>query len=356
MTKNPKKMIRSKAVSLTVAEISERLGASFEGDGALEISEVAGIRQAQEGAISFIANPRYAPDVEKTKASAVVVDMNWDRPCSAALIRVDNPDAAFAKVAQWFAPLPVTYPAGVHPTAYVAEDVELGEGVSIGPQCVVEAGSKIGRDTILVGSCHIGHGVTMGSNCLIYPCVSMREYTRIGDSVIIHNGTVIGSDGFGYTVDAKGVRTKIPQIGIVEIGNDVEIGANATIDRARFGVTRIGHGVKIDNLVMIAHNVTVGDHTVIIAQAGVAGSAAVGKHAIVAGQAAISGHLTIGDGAIIGGQSGVTKDVPAKMFVSGYPAMPHGKAKRLNAHLRNLPNLKDRVKKLEDRIDTLEPK
>ena len=341
-------------MSLTVAEIAARLEASFEGDGSLEIREVAGIRQAQTGMISFVANPRYAPEVAKTKASAVVVDKTWNRPCSAALIRVDNPDAAFAKVAEWFAPPPVIYPVGVHPSAYVAEGVELGERVSIGPQCVVEAGSKIGNDTVLVGSCYVGQGVTIGSKSLLYPCVSVREYARIGDRVIIHNGTVIGSDGFGYSVDEKGVRTKIPQIGTVEIGNDAEIGANTCIDRARFGVTRIGCGVKVDNLVQIAHNVTIGDHSVVISQVGIAGSATIGKHAILAGQAGIAGHIVVGDGAIVGGQSAVTKSVPAKTFVSGYPAMPHEKATRLNAHIRSLPTLKDRVRKLEERVDTLD--
>lgn len=342
-------------VVLTVEEIAQRLGARFEGDGRLEITGVAGVRHAQPGEISFVANPRYAGDVAETRASAVVVDKKWDRPCPCALIRVDNPDAAFAGVAEVFAPPPIDYPVGVHPTAYVAEGVELGHRVAIGPHCVVEAGARIGDDTVLVGACYIGHGVTIGKACRCYPGVSIREYATIGSRVILHNGAVVGSDGFGYTVDEKGVRTKIPQIGTVEIGDDVEIGANSTIDRARFGVTRIGNGVKIDNLVQIAHNVMIGDHSVVVAQVGVAGSAVIGRHVIIAGQAGVAGHISIGDGAIVGGQSAVTKNVPPKTFVSGYPAMPHEKSTRLNAHIRNLPDLKKRVAEIEARVNKLMP-
>ena len=309
------------------------------------------------GDITFVANPRYASDAAQTKASAVIVAKNWTRPCPAsALIRADDPDKAFAQIAVLFAPPPVIPALEIHPTAVIAKDVQLGRDVSVGPHCVLEPGVKVGDRTILYAGCYLGHGVTIGSDTKLYPHVTVREYCQIGNRNIIHNGTVIGSDGFGYNVDEKGVRTKIPQIGIVVIGDDVEIGANVTVDRARFGKTRIGNGVKIDNLVQIAHNVVIGDHAVIVAQVGIAGSAEIGAHAVIAGQAGVAGHIVVGEWAVVGGQAAVTKDVPSKTFVSGYPAMPHEKATRIHAHVMRLPELKERVAELEKRLQALEQK
>jgi UDP-3-O-[3-hydroxymyristoyl] glucosamine N-acyltransferase len=232
----------------------------------------------------------------------------------------------------------------------------LGRDVSVGPHCVLESGVKVGDRSILYAGCYLGHGVTIGSDTKLYPHVTVREYCQIGSRNIIHSGTVVGSDGFGYTVDEKGVRTKIPQIGIVVIGDDVEIGANVTVDRARFGKTCIGNGVKIDNLVQIAHNVVIGEHAVIVAQVGIAGSAEIGAHSVLAGQAGVAGHVTVGEWVVVGGQAAVTKDVPPKMFVSGYPAMPHEKATRIHAHVMRLPQLKERVIELEKRLQALEQK
>jgi UDP-3-O-[3-hydroxymyristoyl] glucosamine N-acyltransferase len=345
---------RKNSVQLTIAEIADRLDAEFEGDGSAAISGVAGIRYAREGDISFVANPRYASDVAQTRASAVVVNSQWDRPCSAALIRVESPDRAFARIAEWFAPPPVEYPPGIHPSAVVADDVELGHDVHVGPLAVIESGAVIGNQSVIMAQSYIGHHVHIGSSARIYQQVSIREYACIGDRVIIHNGTVVGSDGFGYTVDKSGVRTKIPQIGTVVVGNDVEIGANVSIDRARFGKTRIGNGVKIDNLVQIAHNVVIGDHAVIVAQVGIAGSTSIGTRAILAGQSGVSGHLVIGEGAIIGAQAGVTKSVPPKTYVSDYPAMPHEKATRLHAYYKQLPDIKKTIGELQERIRRLE--
>jgi UDP-3-O-[3-hydroxymyristoyl] glucosamine N-acyltransferase len=344
-------------MELTAAEIGAKLGVPVEGDGSCKIRGIAGLREAEAGEISFLANRKYTADAAKTKASAVLVPKDWNRECpAAALLRTDDPDKAFAQVAAWFAPKPIPVVPGVHPTAIVASDVQLGKEVSIGPYCVLEPGAKIGDRCVLVAGCYVGHGVTIGDDCRFYPYVSIREYCKIGHRVILHNGVVIGSDGFGYTVDAKGVRTKIPQIGIVVIGNDVEIGANTTVDRARFGRTKIGDGVKIDNLVMIAHNVVVGDHAVLVSQVGISGSSEIGKHAILAGQVGVAGHLVIGDGAVVGAQSGVPNDIPAGSFVLGAPAVPRMEFARNVANVSRLPILKEKVADLEKRLAELEKK
>lgn len=339
----------------TAAQLAERVGAVLEGDGALEISGVSGLREARPGQISFLANMRYAADMANTRATAVVVPSDWNRPCSApVLLRVANPDKAFSLIAQEFAPPPVMPPPGIHPAAVVAPDAKLGAGVSVGPHVVIEPGASVGEGTVLFAGCYLGHGVQVGCQCRFYPHVTVREACRIGDRVIIHNGTVIGSDGFGYTVNEKGVREKIPQIGIVEIGNDVEIGANVTVDRARFGRTRIGNGVKIDNLVQIAHNVVIGDHAVIVAMVGIAGSSEVGERTVLAGQVGVVGHVVIGRDCIVAGRAVVTKDIPPGQFVSGFPAIPHDEEKKLHAHIARLPELKKKVDDLEARLKALE--
>ncbi len=339
---------------MKLSEIASQIGGILSGDGSIDIRGVAGIRDAGPAEISFIANPRYAAEAALTKAAAVIVKENWSADCSAALIRVKNPDAAFAQAASLFytpAPRPVS---GVHPSAVVASDAELGEGVSIGPLCVIESRAKIGSGTVLMAGCYVGYGSEVGTDCLLYAQVSLREFVKIGSRSILHNGTVVGSDGFGYSVDGNGVRTKIPQIGTVEIGDDVEIGANTTIDRARFGKTKIGNGVKIDNLVQIAHNVIIGDHAVIVAQVGIAGSTSIGGNAILAGQAGIAGHLKIGAGVIVGPNSGVTKDIPDGVHVLGAPAMPVDRMKRMHAGIMLLPKMKERIAALDKRLRTLE--
>jgi UDP-3-O-[3-hydroxymyristoyl] glucosamine N-acyltransferase len=235
----------------------------------------------------------------------------------------------------------------------VADDAVLGEGVSIGPQCVIESGVRIGDRTVIGPGCCLGQATSVGSDCRFHALVSTREGTRIGDRVIIHNGAVIGSDGFGYVREDSGWK-KIPQLGIVVIGDDVEIGANVTIDRARFGQTVIENGVKIDNLVQIAHNVVVGENTAMAAQVGIAGSAIIGKNTQFGGQSGAAGHLEVGDGAIVAGRGGVTKDVPAGAIVSDFPAIPHGQARKMHAHIKRLPDLKKKVDAMERRLAELE--
>ncbi len=334
-------------MSITVAEIARELGCAVEGDGSIEVRGIAGLREAGPGDISFLANPRYANEAEVTRASAVIVPLDWSRPCAApALLRVREPDRAFARVAERFSPPPVRPAPGIHPTAVIAPDARLGSDVSIGPHCVVDAGVSIGDRTILYPGCWIGNGAEVGADCLLHARVSVRERCRIGNRVILHCGVVVGSDGFGYTQDENGARQKIPQMGIVIIGDDVEIGANTTIDRARFGQTSIGNGVKIDNLVQIAHNVRIGDHAVLVAQSGVAGSTELGPRAILAAQAGVAGHLVVGENAVIGAQAGIMKDVPSGAFVLGAPGIPHVTFMRLQVLFARLPELFTQVRDL----------
>ncbi len=341
---------------MKLSEIAEKLGGSLDGDGDIEITAVAGLAEGSEGDISFLSNLKYSAQVASTKASAVIVPDDWDRPAKCALVRVENSDQVFAQAAELFYEAPPRPAEGVHPSAVIAESAQLGVGVSIGANCTVEEGVVIGSNTIVSPNCHIGYKTIIGDNCFFYPLASIREFTEIGNRVIIHNGTVVGSDGFGYAVQVDGSRTKIPQIGKVVIEDDVEIGANTVIDRARFGKTRIGKGTKIDNLVQVAHNVVIGEHSVLCGQTGISGSTTLGSRVIMAGQSGLAGHLEIGDGAIIGAQAGVMKDVPAKDFVIGSPAMPHLQAKKMIASAITLPKLKEKVRQLEGMVEQLQEK
>jgi len=339
---------------MNIREIAERLGRRFKGEDDQEVSSVGGLREARSGEISFLSNRKYASLVKDSAASVIIVPEDWEGTSKASLIYSPNPDADFAQVAQWFAPEPWIQEQGIHSSATVAGDVKLGDGCSIGPNVVIEAGAVIGDHATIMAGVYIGAGVEIGANAYIHANATIREYTRIGNNFILHSGSVIASDGFGYAVDDQGVRTKIPQIGIVVIGDDVEIGACVAVDRARFGQTRIGDGAKIDNLVQIAHNVVIGEHAVIVSQVGISGSSMIGSRAILAGKVGVAGHLRIGDGAIIGGKAGVTKDVPDGQYMYGYPAIPFKDASRQRVMISRLPQLKARVDELEQRLQQLE--
>ena len=342
-------------MAFTVEEVAQKLGGRVEGNGALEIRAVAGLREAQEGDLSFLSNPRYAGLMKQTAASAVLVNDSWNGETRATLIRVASADAAFAQAALWLGRLPVQFKPGIHPAAIIADGVSLGRDVTVGPYCVIEPGVGIGDRTVLVAQCYIGHGTTIGSDCRFYPQVTIREYARIGNRVILHNGAVIGSDGFGYAKTGPH-WAKIPQVGIVVLGDDVEIGANTTIDRARFGETRIGNGVKLDNLVQVAHNVTIGEDTAIAAQTGISGSAHVGARVQMGGQVGSAGHLKVGDDSIILAQSGISKDVQPRTVVGGTPAIPAAEWHKQHAFVGRLPHLRKRVAELEQRMNTVEEK
>ena len=339
---------------MKLVDLAKKLGGVLEGDGAVEVTGVAGLEEATSLDLTFLANQKYATRVAETKAAAILVPVSWDRPAPCAVIRIENSDQAFSKAAELFYETPPRPASGIHPTAVVDESVQLGKNVSIGAHCVIDAGVVIGDNTIISANGYVGFKTKIGADCFFYPLVSIREFGQIGDRVILHNGAVIGSDGFGYAVQKDNTRTKIPQLGIVIIEDDVEVGANVAIDRARFGKTQIGKGTKIDNLVHIAHNVIVGEHSVLCGQVGIAGSSTLGSHVILAGQCGISGHLTVHDGAIVGAQAGVMKNVPEKDFVIGSPAMPHMLAKKTMANMILLPRFKDRIKQLEARLAKLE--
>jgi UDP-3-O-[3-hydroxymyristoyl] glucosamine N-acyltransferase len=323
-------------------------GGELLGDPAQEIQGAASLAEAIAGEVTFYGDPRYATLLRKTQASAVFVPHDFSESIAAAKIRVENPAKAFEQVAFKFAPKEVCFAPGIHSTAIIDPSVKLGEGVSIQPYAVIEAGAVIGKDTIIGAGTYVGVDSTIGDQTTIYANVSIRERSRIGSRVMIHSGAVIGADGFGFEM-VDGQYVKIPQIGIVQIDDDVEIGANTAIDRARFGRTWIQKGVKMDNLVHIAHNVIVGEHSAIAAGAGIAGSTRIGKHVMIAGQAGIIGHLEIGDGTQIGAQSGISKSIYGGTWLQS-PAVPLADAKRHIAWLHRLGKLVARVRAIEEKL------
>jgi len=333
----------------TVGEIAKVLGGEVVGEPSVIIKGVSGIKEARHGEIAFVANPKYLSLIDESAASAIITSKDV-KSASKPIIRTENPSLAFAKTISLFMPDEAKRPEGIHPSAVIGKNVKLGENAAIQAYCVIEEGAEVGEGSILYAGVYLGQKAKIGKDCIIYPYVSIREKITIGDRVIIHNGTVIGSDGFGFA-KLRGIHHKIPQIGTVIIEDDVEIGANVTIDRARFDKTLIGRGTKIDNLVQIAHNVIIGENSIIVAQAGISGTTVVGKNVTVAGQAGLVGHISVGDNAIVAAQAGVTKSVAPNTCVSGYPAKPHKIAKRINAYVQKLPNLFKQVAELEKKIE-----
>lgn len=335
-------------MNTTIQEIADLVGGSAApGSGALPITGAASVAEAAEGQVTFFGNARYLPALKRTRATAALVPLDFSEDIPAALIRVENPSLAFALILEKFAPAPVEYPPGIHPTAVLAEGVAVGENVSIQPYAVIERGARIGAGSIIGAHSFIGQNAVLGENCRLHPHVTLREGTVLGARVVIHSGTVIGSDGFGYEF-SSGRHVKIPQIGIVQIDDDVEIGANVAIDRARFGRTWIQAGTKIDNLVQIAHNVSIGRHCILVSQVGVSGSSRLGDYVTLAGQVGLVGHIEIGDQAIVGAKSGVSKNIPARQTWFGIPAMPIHESKQRLAYINRLEKLYARVKKLEE--------
>jgi UDP-3-O-[3-hydroxymyristoyl] glucosamine N-acyltransferase len=307
---------------------------------------VASLDDANEGDLSFYGSPKYLKALRKSHATAVLVPHGFAEEVRATRVWVDNPGEAFAKLLEVFAPAPISPPPGIHPGAIVAADVEIGAEVTIEAFAVIESGVRIGARTIVGAHGYIGHHAVLGEECRLYPHVTIRERSLIGNRVVLHPGVIIGSDGFGYEFrDSR--QQKIPQTGTVQIDDDVEIGANSTVDRARFGRTWIQEGVKIDNLVQIAHNVTIGRHTVICAQVGISGSVRVGNNVTLAGKVGVNGHIEIGDGAIAAAMGAITKSVPPREVLVGVPARPAREYKRNLVLLNNIDKLYERVKKLE---------
>jgi UDP-3-O-[3-hydroxymyristoyl] glucosamine N-acyltransferase len=339
-------------ITRTLSELAAELHGQVLGDGATVIRGVAGIREAQPGDITFIANARYDAYLEETRASAVICGPEPRAPVVPLLV-VDNPYLAFQRVVRIFRPETHRPAPGTHPTAVVAADAVVGAEAAIGPHCVVEPGARLGDRVVLTAGCYVGHGARIGDDTYLYPRVVVRDECTIGARCILHPGVVVGGDGFGFAFDA-GRYHKVPQVGNVEIGDDVEIGANTTIDRATTHSTRIGDGTKIDNLVQIGHNVEIGRHCIIVALVGISGSTVLEDYVTVGGQAGLVGHIRVGRGATVGAQSGVSKSVAADTVVTGYPAVPHGIWKRLHALIQRLPQLFQRTKTLEERVKMLE--
>lgn len=332
-------------MKISLKQLAERIGGELSGNGEIEIESVAPIETAGEGQITFLANPKYEKYLDTTTASAVIIeaDSKFDRIPS---IKHKNPYYAYAQV------LDILYPESdkprreIDPSAVVSKTAKIGKNCSIGALTYIGNDSIVGDNSVIHSQVHIGNDVRLGTNCTVYPGVRILDKSRIGDNVILHSGVVLGSDGFGFAQHDKGIK-KVKQIGWVEVGNDVEIGANCTIDRGALGPTIIGNHVKIDNLVQIAHNVEIGDYSIIVAQVGISGSTKLGKGVILAGQVGLVGHIELGNGVKVGAQSGVNHNIPAGMTYFGCPARDKSITTRIEACLSRLPKLFRRVRALE---------
>ena len=342
---------------LSLRELAELTGATIRGDPETLIHGVAGLRNAREGEIALLADPKYARHVAKSAASALVVGPDFEAASTQLpLLIAEQPEAAFEKIAARFTPEPRAYPPGIHPTAVVAEDARVAPDASIGAFCVVESAATIGAGSVLRPFVFVGQGARIGENCLLHPGVAVLDRCILGDGVILHSGVVVGADGFGYTQTPEGTHRKVPQVGHVEIEDEVEIGANATVDRARYGRTIVGKGTKIDNLVMVAHNVVVGENCILVAQSGVAGSTVLGRNVTVAAQAGLVGHIEVGERTIVGAQAGVTHDVEPGKIVLGSPAQEIQKERRCLVAHQHLPDLVRQVRQLAREVEKLKEK
>jgi UDP-3-O-[3-hydroxymyristoyl] glucosamine N-acyltransferase len=340
---------------MKLQEVAQKLGCRLEGNPGIEISGVAGLDRAVPGQLSFLANRRYSPLLKTTKASAVLVEegVGVQREAGAghlAALRTQNPYLAFAQAIELFFQAPV-YEPGVHATAILAGSAKIGAGAHIGPYCFVDEEVEIGERAVLHSFVTIYRGAKIGASFFAHAHAVVREDCIIGDRVILQNGVIIGGDGLGFAKRADGGWNKMVQSGPAVLEDDVEVQANACIDRATVGETRIGRGTKIDDLVLVGHASQVGADTMLCGQVGLAGSTRIGDSCILAGQVGTAGHLTVGDGAVITAQSGVPNDVPARALYSGYPAVENRQWLKMMAALNRLPELQRRVQVLEEEFE-----
>ncbi len=336
---------------MRLGDLAARLGAELRGDPGVEVTAVAPLDRAGPGDVSFLSNPKYAPLLRQTRASAVIVGPDVDLEGPAALV-TPNPYLAFARAVELLHPQ--EHPRrGVEEGAWVHPTARLGEGVTALAGSRVDEGAQVGDGTILYPGVYVGRGARVGRDCVLHANAVVREGCVLGDRVILQPGAVVGSDGYGYARDGHR-HVKIPQVGIAVLEDDVEVGANSTIDRAALGETRIGRGTKIDNLVQIGHNVTVGEHCLLVALVGVSGSTRIGNHVVLAGQVGVAGHITVGDGAMVGAQSGVASDVEPGARLLGSPAIPSTEWMRAQSLVRRLPRLRQRIREMERRLAELE--
>jgi UDP-3-O-[3-hydroxymyristoyl] glucosamine N-acyltransferase len=332
-------------------ELAEWVGGTTVGDEEVEISGVAAIEEAKDGEITFIANPKFLPKLDETHASAVIVSTEVIQ-AKKPLLCVSNPYLAFAKVLSLFSYKPYQ-PRGIDPNAWVSPSARLGQDLTLYPYVYIGDRCEIGDRVTLYPGVYVGEDSSIGEESILYPNVSIYPKTVIGKRVILHSGVVVGSDGFGYIKNGT-KNIKIPQVGSVEIEDDVEIGANTTIDRAALGKTIIRKGVKIDNLVQVAHNVVIGEDSIIVAQVGISGSTKIGKNVTLAGQVGVVDHIEIGDNVMVGAQSGVTHDLPANQGYIGSPALPHREFLRAITVFPKLPEVKKTLTEIEKRLKKIE--
>lgn len=342
---------------MKLRDLADRLECRLEGDGDVDIVRVAGIQQAERGDLTFLTTSRYLPQLATTRASAVIMGSTESaRPASScAVLRSDDPYSAFARAVSLFTQT-IAPRKGIDRLSAVASDAAIGADVSIGPFVSIGAGASIGARTIVYPNVAIGPGARVGEDCVLHSQAAVRERVVIGNRVILHNGVVVGSDGFGFARQKDGSHFKIPQTAAVVIEDDVEIGANSTVDRPAVGETRISAGTKIDNLVHIAHGVTLGRRVLLAAQVGIAGSTTIEDDVMMAGQSGVTGHVRVGRGAKIGAKSAVLQSVEADEFVTGHPAFEHAEWRKAAVVFRQLPSLKKRIDELEHKISELEEK
>lgn len=336
---------------MTLSELTVILGGTLVGSGDVQVTGPAKIEEAKEGEVTFLSNLKYKHFLKTTKASAVLLAEEPEFK-TVPYILVEDPYVAFLKVLKLFEPAKHTALSGHSEAASIDPSAVIGAHVKIGPFVFIGPNVQVGEGSVLYPGVVLAENVTIGENCVLYPNVSVREDCIIGNRVILHNGCVVGSDGFGFAPD-KGKYHKIPQIGNVIIEDDVEIGANTTLDRATVGSTVIRQGTKLDNLIQIAHNVVVGQHTVIAAQTAIAGSTKIGDHVQIGGQVAVTGHIKIGNHSIIAARSGVAKSLEEKSVVWGTPAIPLVQQKRLEVNIHQLPKTLKRIRQIEKELDQL---
>ena len=329
---------------MRLKDIADRLGCKLEGPENLEITGVAGIEEAAQTDLTFLANPKYAPKVETTQAGAVIVGTDFQAP-RRSLLRSDNPYLAFAKAIEMFHPAERP-PAGIHPTAVVAPSARIGRNASIGPYAVIEDDAALGDDCIVKSFVVIYRGARIGDRFMAHSHAVVRENVRIGNDVILQNGAVVGADGFGFARQSDGSYYKIAPSGTVVVEDGVEIQAHSCIDRATVGETRLGQGVKVDNLVQVGHGCDVGDNTLLCSQTGLAGSTRLGRNVVMTGQTGAAGHLTIGDNVIVTPQSGVPNDIASGRIVSGSPTMDHALWLKSTALFARLPEIYQTLRKI----------
>ena len=337
----------------TVGELADLVHGEAHGDVSYLIEGAAGLPEARPKDVSFLGNAKYAAAAAVSQAGCLILPASRrDFPCASKnRIYAEDPQYAFSQILTLIESQHPKPPATVDPKAQIHGQARLGTGVSVGAWAVIEGSALIGEQTRVDAQCYIGENVRIGRHCRLYPHVVIRENCVIGDRAILHPGVVIGADGFGFSTDKKtGKHRKIPQLGNVVIGDDVEIGANTTIDRATIGSTTVDSGTKIDNLVQIGHNVKIGKDCLLVSQSGIAGSCVLGDHVILAGQAGLAGHINIGDGAIITAQTGVMSDVDKNQVMFGYPAKPHREAFKLQALYGKLPEIYKAIKEIKDKL------